>query len=257
MDLGLKDKVYIVSGSSRGIGKGIAKQLLEEGAKTVVTGRNKEDVLNTYEAFNAQYRDNITYQVGDLYNVDTIKELRNKTVEKWGQIDGIVANAGATKPTPVEIIDDEDWEWYTVANFSLAVRLVQRLVEDLKSTRGNIVFISSIAGLEDLGAPMPYNTSKAALNVYAKSLAARLAKWKIRVNVVAPGNILFPGGSWDTKLKKDPEAINRIIEEKVPLKTFGEPEDIANVVSFLLSNKAKFITGSCFVADGGQTTSFV
>ena len=256
MRLELENKAFIVSGSSRGIGKGIIKLLLEEGANTVVTGRNENDVLGTYEELKSLFPERIIYQVGDLGEPKILAELTKKAIDQWQKIDGVIANAAATKSVPAEIIEDKDWDWYLNANFTLSVRLIQHFISNLKKTNGSVVIISSIAGLEDLGAPIPYNTSKAAINVYAKSLAARLAKWKTRVNAVAPGNILFPGGNWDNKLKKDPEAITQLIKEKVPLNTFGEPEDIANVVAFLLSEKAKFITGSCVVADGGQTMSF-
>jgi len=256
VNLELKGKTYIISGSSRGIGQGIAKLLLEEGANTVITGRTKKDVINTFNNFKTLFPDNIIYHVGDLSNPGTIEQLVKKTTDCWGKIDGVVANAGAVKPTPNEVIDDDDWDWYFNCNFNISVRLIQYLIEYLKISNGSVVFISSIAGLEELGAPMPYNTSKAALNVYAKGLASRLAKWKIRVNVVAPGNILFPGGNWDNKLTNDPDGIKKLINEKVPLNKFGTPEDVANIVTYLLSDKAQFITGSLIVVDGGQTTGF-
>ena len=93
--------------------------------------------------------------------------------------------------------------------------------------------------------------------MYAKSLSRKLSSEGIRVNTVSPGNIIFPEGNWDRKQKKDPVGIQKMLDEHVPLKSFGKPEDIGNIVSFLLSNRAKFITGSCFVVDGGQSRQFI
>ena len=140
-------------------------------------------------------------------------------------------------------------------NFSVAYNVIQALVPLLTDSMGSIITIGSIAGLEDVSAPIPYAASKAALMAYTKSLSRKLADKKIRVNMVSPGNILFPGGNWDKKQKSDPYNIRKMLQEKVPLEMFGSPEDIGNVVAFLLSSKASFITGANIVVDGGQTTS--
>ena len=119
----------------------------------------------------------------------------------------------------------------------------------------SIVTIGSIAGLEDVGAPLPYASSKAALLTYTKSLSRKLAHKKIRVNMVSPGNILFPGGNWDKKKRSNPKIVNQMLLKKVPLQMFGVPEDIGNVVAFLISSKARFITGTNIIIDGDQLSS--
>ena len=120
-----------------------------------------------------------------------------------------------------------------------------------------MTIISSIAGIEDIGAPLPYSASKAALTMYSKGLAKKLAGDSIRVNTVAPGNITFPNGNWERRQKVDPKAVQKLLDEEVPQKRFGAPEDIGNMVAFLASEKAGFITGGCFVVDGGQTSLFI
>ena len=115
-----------------------------------------------------------------------------------------------------------------------------------------LLFISSIAGLEAFGAPVDYSTAKSALLAFSKNLARKVAT-KVRVNVVAPGNINFPGGSWDEKIKLDPKRVKDIIESTVPMNRFGTPEEIADAALFICSERAKFITGSVLVVDGGQT----
>ena len=151
---------------------------------------------------------------------------------------------------------DEDWEWYFSSNFNVAVRFITYLIPHLKKTKGTITLINSMR-MKDIGAPLPYSSSKAAMAMYAKGLSRKLAEDRIRVNTVVPGNILFPGGNWDKKQKANPKMIREFLEAKVPLKQFGSPEDIGNIVAFVVSDKAKFITGSCFVVDGGQTTLFL
>ena len=257
MNLNFDDKVFAVFGSSRGIGKGIANVLLKEGAKVILTGLEKMELNSTFIEFNNGFPNRVLQQYGDLNKKEILKKVEQLILKKWNRIDGIVANAGAVKPVPDWKISDSDWKWYFTANFNVAVHCVTHFLPHLKQTEGSIVFISSIAGIEDIGAPLPYSSSKAALTMYAKGLARKLSPYNIRVNSVAPGHIFFPGGNWEKKQKDDPSGVQKMLQEKVPLKQFGSPEDIGNIVAFLLSEKASFITGSCFVVDGGQTSLFI
>ena len=257
MKLDLVDKIYIVSGSSRGIGKGICQILLEEGASVVLSGRDEVSLKQTNEEFCEEYPNRSIYVAGDINEKVTLEKIRLKVLDQYPRIDGIIANAGSVKPVPEWDIEENDWHWYFKANFEIAFRFITHFIPDLKASKGNIVIISSIAGIEEIGAPLPYSSSKAALSMYAKGLASKLAVEGIRVNTVAPGNIKFPGGNWDLKSKNNPANVQKILKDKVPLQSFGDPCDIGNMVAFLLSEKAKFITGSCFVVDGGQTSLFI
>ena len=225
-----------------------------------MTGRNAEVLWSAFRELSAKFAGKVLLWSGDLNREETLHSAGKLALKEWGKIDGLVANAGAVRPTfqsdmPTDIPDQiaAIWKWYFTANFHIARRFVDHFVSDLRKTKGSIIFISSIAAIEDVGAPLPYSASKAALNVYAKGLARKLAPDRIRVNTVAPGNILFTGGNWDKKQKADAEGIREMLDSKVPLKRFGSPEDIGNIVAFLLSERAGFITGSCFVVDGGQT----
>ena len=255
MNLDINNKVIFITGSSRGIGNGIARVLLNEGCKIIINGKNEERLEKETTKLNKIYPDKIISVLGDVNEGVVIEEVIKNSFNKWGSIDGIVANAGAIKSVHDWEINEDDWNWYFTNNFSVTYNAIQSLIPFLSKSQGSIVTIGSIAGLEDVGAPLPYASSKAALLAYTKSLSKRLANKKIRVNMVSPGNILFPDGNWDKKQKIDIDDIKKMLNEKGPLKKFGTPEDIGNMVAFLLSPRASFITGGNFIIDGGQTNS--
>ncbi len=258
MDLNFNNKVFVISGSSKGIGKGIVSVLLDEGAKVVITGRNNNNLIDTYNGFSKTYGNSVEFFIGDLKNEEDVKSLNEKVIKLWGNIHGIVANAASVKPIkPGYKVSSEDWDWYLQNNLKITKTFIDGLVDELIKTKGSVVIIGSIAGLESIdGAPLPYSIAKSSLSMYTKVLSKSIAKYKVRVNLISPGNILFPGGNWDKKLRQDPEAVNNMLLEKVPLSSFGDPHDIALATAFLLSEKAKFITGANLVIDGGQTNSF-
>jgi 3-oxoacyl-[acyl-carrier protein] reductase len=125
----------------------------------------------------------------------------------------------------------------------------------IRSRQGSIVLVASIVGLESTRAPLPYSAAKAALINYGKNLAWEVGPLNVRVNCVAPGNILFPGGSWERHLAERRDDVLREVDSEVPLQRFGRVEEVADLIVFLSSDRAAFITGSCVVADGGQTRS--
>ena len=133
--------------------------------------------------------------------------------------------------------------------------MAEVLPEMIEARSGSVILISSITGVESTPSPLPYSAAKAALVNYGKNLARQVGKDQVRVNCVAPGNILFPGGSWEQRLAQRRDEVMDFIRAEVPLQRFGRAEEIADLVVFLSSDRAAFITGSCFVADGGQTRS--
>ena len=181
-----KDQVAIVTGSSSGIGLGIAKSLLNEGCRVILNGRNKENLNQVKNTLGEKYKENLLTVCGDVNKIKTLNIVKNKVNEKWGQLDGIIANAGGVIKTHEWNLAQDDWDWYFTNNFSVAYNTIQPLVPLLIDSQGSIVIIGSIAGMEDLGAPIAYSSSKAALLSYVKSLAIRLANKKIRVMDMRP-----------------------------------------------------------------------
>ena len=249
MELNLKNKIIVISGSSKGIGKSIAEILLHEGCKVVINGRNKLNLLKTKNEL-SKISKKINSIDGDVSKNATINKIKKIIIKKWGKIDGIVANASSLENTK-----NKDSAFLIKYNFEIVYNFVNNLIPSMKKNDASIVIIGSIAGLEDIGAPFYYTVFKSTLSSYVKSMSRKLSEKNIRINLVSPGNILFKNGNWEKKLNTNKSKINRMIKKNVPLKKFGKPQDVSIIVSVLLSNKTGFITGSNFVIDGGQTRS--
>lgn len=257
MELDLRDKIVFISGSSRGLGKATAHRFLEEECYVVITGRNQDSIHSTSEEFiNTFGEDRILSISSDLTTEEGVNQAVNLTLKRWKRIDILVANVGGTA-TPGWDISTDEWQSVLDTNFLGSMKLCRAVIPKMIETNeGNIIFVSSIAGLEDLGAPITYAAAKSALTVSAQSLARILGKHKIRVNAVAPGNLLFPGGAWERKLAERGDFFQAYVEREVALQRFGKPEEVANVIAFLASSQASFVTGACWVIDGGQIRSF-
>lgn len=255
MNLELKDKVILVTGSGQGLGKGIVEGFLKEGAKVVVTDMNEERLNKTIEIFLDVYgNENISGFCGNLTTVKDIQSCVSHVISKFSRIDILIANLGSGRGTPNWNISEEEWNSMFDINFSGARRIVTEILPYMiENKTGSILFISSIAGLEIIGAPIHYSVAKAAIIAYSKNLARKLAPFEIRVNTICPGNIYFENGTWDFKIQEDKQKVVEMLEKTVPLNRFATPDDIANLVVFISSSKSSFITGSCLISDGGQT----
>jgi 3-oxoacyl-[acyl-carrier protein] reductase len=176
--------------------------------------------------------------------------------DRWGRLDCVVANIGTGRGLGGWDLQEADWEGLLDANLASSYRLVQNVLPAMTSARhGSIVLVASIVGLESSTAPLPYGAAKAALINYGKNLARQAGPFNVRVNSVAPGNVLFPGGSWERHLEERRDEVLEQIEREGPLRRFAKPEEIADLIVFLSSDRASFVTGACVVADGGQTRS--
>ena len=258
MNLELRDQVAFIAGSSRGIGKAIARRFLEEGARVVISGRDQDALAQCEKEFAAEFPSARILQIrGDLTQTQPIREALIQVRERWGRLDALIANIGSGRGTLGWQVDAAEWIETFETNFHGAVRLTtEALPQMIEAKRGSIVLISSIAGVESSPAPLPYSSAKNALIAYAKNLARQVASAGVRVNAVAPGNIFFEGGSWAANLEARRDAVLKHIADEVPMQRFGTPYEIADLVVFLCSPHASFITGACIVADGGQTRSF-
>jgi 3-oxoacyl-[acyl-carrier protein] reductase len=254
MNLSLKDRVALVAGSSRGIGRAIAAELLTQGCRVCLTGRDEAFLHAACHELGSQHGDkNILKFRADFTEPDSAQQAVDAIRERWGSLHMLIANVGSGKGAAGWDIDRKEWARIFAENLFASVWLAEAAIPAMSGGGGAIVFISSICAVEATPAPLPYSSAKAALNNYAKNLSRVIADQKIRVNVVAPGNILFPGGSWDKRSREFPEATREMLESQVPMRRFGDPSEIAALVAFLCSDRASFITGSCYLADGGQT----
>jgi 3-oxoacyl-[acyl-carrier protein] reductase len=257
MNLDLKNKVVIVTGSAQGLGKGIIEEFLKEDAKVVITDVNNERIENTITLFQTKYeKEKIFSFCGDLTQTHDIQSCVKQTLHRFGRIDILIANLGSGRGAVHWDVSDEEWNKMLDINFTGARRITKEILPQMiEQQGGSILFISSIAGIEVIGAPIHYSVAKAAVVAYSKNLARKVAKENIRVNTICPGNIYFENGTWDIKMRENKENVLNMLDKTVPQNRFATPEDIANLVVFISSAKASFITGSCLVADGGQTVA--
>ncbi len=256
MDLRLEGKCALVSGGSRGIGRGIALELAREGCRVVAVARGREGlerVATELQDAGAGPHGTVVADVSTPEGADTavIEAMR-----VLGGLDIVIANVGKSGARHCRDMDDADFAYSLDINLWSTVRVCQRAIPHMREWGGGaIVMISSIFGVEAGGAP-GYNVAKAGLLSLSKAMARDYAGDNIRVNSVAPGSILFPGGGWERKLNADPEKIQKFIDSELPYGRFGKPEEVADVVTFLCSPRARWVSGTCVVVDGCQTRSF-
>jgi len=257
VDLELQNKIVFVAGSSRGIGRAVARRFAMEGARVVLSGRDSEDLTRAErEIAQESPRAQIMCCPGDLTKQEVIHQALAEVARRWEAPEIVVANIGTGRGQPGWRLNADEFHSLWEMNFFSAVRLVAEALPGMvEQKRGAIIFVNSIAGVESSPAPLAYSSAKAALLNYMKNLSRQVAADGIRVNTVAPGNILFDGGSWDKHLQTRRDETLRYIATEVPMQRFGKPEEIADAVAFLASARASFVTGAGLVADGGQTRS--
>jgi 3-oxoacyl-[acyl-carrier protein] reductase len=254
MDLKLAGKVAVVTGSSRGIGRGIATRLNEEGADVVYCARG-EDALRTAvdEAPGPGAAHAIVADVATQDGADAVVAAAR---DRFGGLDIVVNNVGGSGARTFDDMDARDLAAVLDKNVLPALLVSRAALPLLRAGEGGtIAIVSSVFGRESGGGPS-YNLAKAAEISLAKSMARDLAKDRIRVFSVAPGSVRFPGGSWDRRLQEDPEGTTAFVEREIPWSRFGTVDEIADVVAFLVSPRASWVVGACVPVDGGQSRAF-
>jgi 3-oxoacyl-[acyl-carrier protein] reductase len=258
MNLGLAGTCVVVSGSSRGIGRAIALALADEGCRVVLSARNADALEAAVAEAKLRAQPRGGDAVGILCDLAT-REGVAKLVDgarAFGGVDVLVNNVGGSGAREFHDVDEGDLASILDRNLWPAFRLSRALCDDMRARGGGcIIFIASIWGRESGGSPS-YNVAKAAEISLAKAMARDLARDNIRVNAVAPGSVLFPGGGWERRQKADPQGIAAFVAREIPFGRFGTPEEIADVVTFLCSPRAAWIHGACIPVDGGQSHAF-
>ncbi|MBL4726028.1 MAG: SDR family oxidoreductase [Rhizobiaceae bacterium] len=246
----LKDKVAVITGSSRGIGRAIAEMFAKAGAKVVVSSRSEEACAPVVEAILAAGGEAISIPC-HIGKKDQLQALVDKTKEKWGKIDVLVCNA-AINPAygPLGDLSDELFDKIMGTNVRSTFNLCNMVLPGMaENGGGSVILLSSIAGLRGNSVIGAYGISKAAEAALARNLAVEWGPKAIRVNALAPGLVKtdFAKALWE-----DPKRLE-IAENHTPLRRIGQPDDIAGTVLFLACDASSFITGQTIVADGGET----
>ena len=249
-----RDRVAIVTGSSEGIGKAIAIAFAKSGeySGVVINSRKEEEAQRVSEELKTVGCNSIAIQADISKENDCIK-LIDGTIKHYGRIDVLVNNAGIQKDVPFEQTSIE--EWYKIigvdltGSFVCSREAIKQMEKQNDPKGGCIINISSVHQTIPKPHYVPYATSKAGIEMMTKTMALELAKYNIRANLVAPGAIET---NMNKKLKENKDMLERVLAQ-IPVKRIGNPEEVANVVEFLASDKASYVTGTTFYVDGGMT----
>lgn len=256
MDLGLSGKYALVSGGTHGIGRSIALGLAEEGCNIAVFSRSRTRVKNMVKELQYFKVDSIGIEA-DGTSEEDLEEVKNSIIKKWGQLHILINDVGGGGRWGKEIVEETKEEvWMEVYNKNalLAIRLTIWAIPFMRKQKwGRVITITSIFGREAGGRPW-FAMAKSAQTALMKSLARQnyLARDGITFNSVAPGAIMIPDTGWD---KEDPQALKEFTDRELPLGRLGTPEEVANVVLFLCSEKASLVNGASIPVDGGQGRS--
>ena len=246
----LKDKVALVTGSTKGIGKSIAEEMANAGAKVVISSRKAEACETVLKEFQARGQEAIAVPCNVGYK-DQLQSLVDRTLENWGKIDIVVCNA-ASNPVfgPLIKVPDEAFDKIMLTNVKSVFWLANMAIPQMAQRGGgSVIIISSIGALRGSNVNGLYGTSKAAEAGLCRALAVEWGPHNVRVNTIAPGLIKtdFARALWEDEERRKRR------EAATPLRRLGDPKDIGGVAAFLASEAAAFITGQMIVADGGTT----
>lgn len=257
MELDVKDKVYFVAAASRGLGYAIAEVLASEGARVAIASRDKKAVEQAVESLAAAHGADVRGYTMDAQNGDSISVAISSAVSDFGQIDGLLVNAGGPPPGQFDSFNDEDWQAAFDLTLMSAVRMIRAVLPSMRAAgRGSIVALTSSSVKEPIDYLLLSNVMRSGVSSLVKSLAQQLGPQNIRVNNLVPGRI------YTDRIKQldDNQALVQGVsvaavqereESKIPMGRYGEPEEFGRAGAFLLSDAASYITGATLVVDGG------
>lgn len=260
MDLNIKGKYALITGGSHGIGRAIALALAEEGCNVAICSRNKDRIKETIKELSKKKIQCIGI-ISDVLVLSDIEKVIKTIINSWGTIHILVNNVGGGGRWGNENIEDTSEQvWIDVYNKNVlaATRFTMRAIPYMRKQKwGRVVTITSTYGKEAGGRPW-FNIAKAAQTAFMKNLALKkeFVRNNITFNSVAPGCIMIPDTGWELEQKKDPEKFEKMLDEKYPLGRFGTPEEVADIVAFICSEKASLINGASILVDGGESRCF-
>ena len=245
-----KTKLAIVTGGASGLGLATTKKLVENNIKTIIVGRNEQNLAEVAESLGEL----CLYKVFDLNNLQGIPQLVTEIIAAHGQIDILVNNAGINQKKPLTDVTDEDFQNIIQTNLTSVFVLSREVVKEmLKVKAGVIINISSMAARYGIPYVIAYTAAKSAIEGMTKAMAVELSPNGIRVNCVAPG---FIATNMSAKaMNNDPERKQRALS-RTPMGKFGDPEDVAEAILYLASDAAKYVTGVILPVDGGNSVGF-
>jgi NAD(P)-dependent dehydrogenase (short-subunit alcohol dehydrogenase family) len=251
MNLGIKNRLALVTGGGRGLGSAIAKSLAREGARVAVVSRTASDLKGIVDQMGGKKRGHLGVAL-DLAEEDAPGKLIKILNKNFGKPSILVNNLGGSLDIKDPFCSVRDWRRVYRINFEVTVEMSLLLVPDMQKNKwGRIVNISSIASMENHG-PVTYCAMKAALTAYTRSFGRVLAPSGVVVSAVLPGSVFTEKGYWDRASKENPEHVKKFLTERQSIGRFGRPSEIGDFVAFLCSDLASFNTGSIIPVDGGQ-----
>jgi 3-oxoacyl-[acyl-carrier protein] reductase len=261
MELGLHGKVALVTASSRGIGKAIAMALSNEGCDVAICARGEEGLQKTASEIRDATGRQVSSIVADVSQASDIKRLIDTTLDQFNHVDILVCNAGGPPPGQFMDMREESWDQALEQNLKSVIRLCRALIPGMKERSwGRIITITSTSVFEPLPNLILSNVTRAAVNNLVHSLARELAPYGILVNNVMPGSILTQRTYQlrREQAEKTGESVETLVQKSaqdIPIGRLGTPEELANLVVFLASEKASYITGESLAVDGGSMRS--